>query len=287
VRALREALAGFRRAPLLGGLSITAIGLSLLIIGLFALSAFNIEEALSDVEARVEIVGYLVEDAGDERIAIARQEIESYPEVEEVRYVSKTEALLTASRELPEFSDVFSDLEVNPLPASIELRLEEGSRNPESVRAVAERLESYDFIEEVRFGQGWVERIFSLRRVAGGAAAILGGAFAIVAIMLIGTAVRMAILARSEEIEIMQIVGASEGYIRRPFLVEGLITGLAGGALAFGFTRAAFLLIDRSLVSLAWLPDPWIVLGIAGAGLLGMLAAGYAVRRELGRAYAI
>lgn len=287
MRAVREALAAFRRAPLLGGLSVASIALSLLILGLFGLSAYNIGEAISDVERRVEVVGYLTEDAGIERIQVARGEIESYPEVEDVRYVSKTEALLNASRELPEFSDVFADLEVNPLPASLELRLRPGSRNTESVRAVADRLGGYDFIEEVRFGEDWVERIFSLRRIAGGAAAVLGGAFAVVAILLIGTSVRMAILARSEEIEIMQTVGATEGYIQRPFLVEGLITGALGGLLALGLTRIAFDMVRDRLVRLQWLPDTWLVLGILAAGVLGMVAAGYAVRRELGKAYAV
>lgn len=287
MRAVREALAAFRRAPLLGGLSITSIALSLVILGLFGLSAYNIGEAISDVERRVEVVGYLTEDAASERIQVARREIETYPEVEDVRYVSKTEALLNASRELPEFSDVFADLEVNPLPASLELRLRQGFRNTESVRAVADRLAGYDFIEEVRFGEDWVERVFDLRRIAGGAATVLGGAFAVVAILLIGTSVRMAILARSEEIEIMQTVGATEGYIQRPFLLEGVITGLLGGLLALGITRVAFDMIRDRLVRLQWLPETWIVAGILAAALLGALAAGYAVRRELGKAYAV
>jgi cell division transport system permease protein len=287
MRALREALASIRRTPLLGGLSIFSIGLSLLIIGLFGLSAHNIDQAISGVEERVEVVGYLVDDAGEERVQVARREIETYPEIEEVRYISKTEALFTATRELPEFSDVFSDLEVNPLPASLEIRLKEGFRDPDHVRAVAERVAGYEFIDDVRFGQDWVERVFSLRRIAGGTAGILGGAFAFVAVLLIGTSVRMAILARSEEIEIMQTVGATEGYIQRPFLLEGLFTGLAGGLLALGLTRLAYTLIDRSFLSLTWLPDMWIVAGVVAAAALGMLAAGYAVRRELAQGYAV
>jgi len=287
VRSVREGLLGFRRAPLLSGLSITSIGLSLLIIGLFGLSAYNIDRALSNVEGRVEVVGYLTEDAGEDRIRVARQEIGGYPEVEEVRYISKVEALFDASRDLPEFSDVFSDLEVNPLPASLELRFKEGFRDPDHVSAVAERLSTYEFIEDVRYGQDWLEQIFALRRLAGGGALILGGAFAGVAVLLIATTVRMAILARSEEIEVMQTVGATEGYIQKPFLVEGLTTGLLGGGLALGLTRIGYVLITRSFLPLEWLPDLWIVGGIAGAGLLGMVSAGYAVRRELGRSYAL
>ncbi|MFQ5690074.1 MAG: cell division protein FtsX [Gemmatimonadota bacterium] len=281
MRAIREALAGFRRAPLLGGLSITAIGLSLLIIGLFGIAAYNIRKALTGVEARVAIVGYLAEDAPTKALDQARKEIATYPEVEAVRYVSKTEALLNASRDLREFSDVFSDVEINPLPASLELTLASGYRDPDHVKAVAARLRGYDFIEDVRFGQDWVERVFVLRRIAAGAAVILGGAFALAAVMLIATAVRMAVLARREEIDIMLLVGATEGYVRRPFLAEGLITGLAGGVLALGLTRGAYLLIGQFFFRVDWLPDLWVALGIALAGVLGMLAAGYAVSREL------
>ncbi len=287
MRALREAVAAFRRAPLLGGLSITAISLSLLILGLFGLSAYNIGAAITDVERRVEVVGYLTEDASEERIRIATAEIEAFPEVEEVRYVSKTEALLDATRELPEFSDVFADLEVNPLPASLELRMRPGFRDPETVQTVASRLEGYEFIDDVRFGQAWVERIFALRRIAGGGAGVLGAAFAVVAVLLIATSVRMAILARSSQIEIMQTVGATEGYIQRPFLLEGAITGLLGGLLALVVTRVVYDLIQSRLVRLEWLPDHWVVAGVVAAAAFGMLAAGYAVRRELGKAYAI
>ncbi len=287
MRALRETFAAFRRAPLLGGLSITAISLSLLILGLFGLSAYNIGAAITDVERRVEVVGYLTEDASEERIRIATAEIETFPEVEEVRYVSKTEALLDATRELPEFSDVFADLEVNPLPASLELRMRPGFRDPETVQTVASRLEGYEFIDDVRFGQAWVERIFALRRIAGGGAGVLGAAFAVVAVLLIATSVRMAILARSSQIEIMQTVGATEGYIQRPFLLEGAITGLLGGLLALVVTRVVYDLIQSRLVRLEWLPDHWVVAGVVAAAAFGMLAAGYAVRRELGKAYAI
>ncbi len=289
MRPFREAFASFKRSPLLAGLSVGAIGLSLLILGLFSLSAYNISSAIGDVERRVEVVGYLLEDIGEARVTIARREMEAYPEVEEVRYVSKTEALVNARRDLVEFSEVYQDLEVNPLPASLHLRLAEGFRGPEAVETVAARLSGYEFIEDVRFGEGWVEQLFTIRRMAGGAAGVLGGAFALVAVLLIGTSVRMAILARSEEIDVMQTVGATEGYIQRPFLVEGFVTGLLGGLLALGFTRlgySIFMTRFPGFEAMTWLPDHWVVAGIVGAAGLGVLAAAFAVWRELGRAYA-
>jgi len=283
VRAIREAVAGIRRAPALTVLSVMAIGLSVFSLGLFGLTAHNIDVALSDVERRVEVVAYLRDDASEELIQIARHEIESYPEVESARYVSKVEALYEASRELTEFSDVYSDLEVNPLPASLEISLRPDFRTPTDVEAVADRLSGYHFVEEARYGREWVDRIYSLRRVAGGAAIILGLSFAFGAALLIGIAVRMSVLARTREIAIMQTIGATDAYVRRPFLVEGLVTGLGGGLLALGLTWATYQAVERTLLSLAWLPDLWIAGGLAFAGFLGMLAAGRAVRRELRR----
>jgi cell division transport system permease protein len=272
-----------RRAPALTILAVMAIGLSVFSIGLFALTAHNIDVALSEVEGRVEVVAYLRDDASEELIEIARHEIESFPEVESARYISKVEALYEASRELTEFSDVYSDLEVNPLPASLEISLLPNHRTPSDVEAVADRVTSYHFVEEARYGREWVDRIYSLRRVAGGTAVILGLAFALGAAILIGIAVRMSVLARAREIAIMRTVGATDSYVRRPFILEGLVTGLGGGLLALALTWGMYRAVERMLLSLAWLPGLWIAAGLAGAGILGMLAAGRAVRRELRR----
>ena len=287
MRPFREALISLIRRPVLAALSVTAIGLSLFILGLFGLTAHNISRALAAVEEKVEIVAYLRDEIGEAQLRLVRSEIGAFPEVESVEYVSKTEALYNASRELAEFSDVFPDVEVNPLPASLEVRLLPGRRDPESVGAVAARLSGYEFIDEVRFGREWVNRIHTLRRIAGGTALIVGGSFALVAMLLVGTTVRMSIHARSTEIAIMENVGATAGFIQRPFLAEGLISGLAGGALALALTFAAYRLLDRAVMAVLWLPDIWIVAGILGGGVLGMLSAGRSVRQELKGLYAI
>jgi len=287
MRPFREALVSLIRRPVLATLSVTAIGLSLFIVGLFGLTAHNISRALASVEEKVEIVAYLTDEIGEDQLRLVRTEIGAYPEVASVEYVSKTEALYNASRELTEFSDVFPDLEINPLPASLEIRLRPGHRTPGAVQEVAARLGSYEFIDDVRFGREWVDRIHTLRRIAGGTALVLGGSFAIVAMLLVGTTVRMSIHARSTEIAIMENVGATSGFIQRPFLVEGLISGVLGGLLAWALTYVAYRLLDRAVFAVLWLPDPWILAGILAGGILGMVAAQRSVRRELRNLYAI
>jgi cell division transport system permease protein len=133
----------------------------------------------------------------------------------------------------------------------------------------------------VRYGSEWLGKVYTLRRVAATATLILGGAFAIVAALIIGAAIRMAIYARRDEISIMRLVGATEGFVRRPFLVEGLLTGLLGGMIALLATILAFAIVSRSVFVLEWLPGSWIGSGLAAGAFVGVVASAIAVRRHL------
>ncbi len=279
--SIREAIAAFRRAPGLAVLSAMSIGLSLFVLGTFGLVTYNVEVTLRTIERRVEVVAYLRDDVSAAQLELLQNDVGSFPEVESVAHVSKFEAMRNAMQQLEEFREVFTDLEMNPLPPSLEVRLRPEFRDPTSVERVADLIALYPFVEDVRYGREWVEKIYQLRRLGGAVAAILGIAFAIVAILIIGTTVRMAVLARREEIIIMQLVGATDGFIRRPFLLEGFVTGLAGGALALLLTYASFLAVDSSLLQLEWLPPLWVTAGVLAGGLLGLAASDTALRRHL------
>lgn len=279
--SIREVLAAFRRAPALAGLSAALISLSLFIVGLFGVMAFNLRRAVERVESRVEIIAYLRDDAAPNAVALAQHEIEAFPEVRKVYYVSRDEALENARRDLVEFRSVLADLDANPLPASFEVRLRTGQQGAGAVRAVAQRIATYPFVEQVSYGADWLDKVYLLRRVAGAATAVLGGAFAVVAALIIGAAVRLAIFARRDEIAIMRLVGATESFVQRPFLLEGLLTGLAGGAIALGATFGLFQLLSGTVFAMEWIPLEWIAMGLAFGGLLGVAASAHAVRRHL------
>lgn len=281
--ALREALAAFRRAPLLLALSVVSIGCSIFVVGLFGLASYNVRRAIEGLEERVEVVAYLRDDMTTAQLQLAEAEFSRRREVAEVRYVSKLEALATARREMREFQDVYADLETNPLPASLELRLRPGFREPRAVGRVAQRLRAYPFVEEVRWGDEWLAKIAFLRRLLAGATAILGGAFAAVAAIIIATAVRIAVFARRDEISIMRLVGATDGFVRRPFLLEGAFAGLLGAVLAAGLTYAVYRSVNAGLFRLAWLPPEWVVAAIAAGGVFGLMSSALAVRRHLRR----
>jgi cell division transport system permease protein len=280
--ALREAASAFRRTPMLTGISAAMIGLSLFLVGLFGIAAYNIRQVLDRVEQRVEVVAYLRDDAAPASVNAARQEIEQFPEVREVLYVSREQALRRAQAELPEFRAIFAGLESNPLPASLEIALQPNQEGAEAVESVAQRVAALPFVEDVRYGSEWLDKVYLLRRVAGVATLILGGAFAVVASLIIGAAVRMAIYARRDEISIMRLVGATDGFIRRPFLLEGLATGLLGGAAAVGLTYVVYDLLSGSLFQLEWLPDIWIAIGLGAGATIGVLSSAISVRRHLG-----
>ena len=281
----REALLSFRRAPLLSVLSITTIAFSLFTVGLFGLVALNLRQALRGLEERVEIVSFILRGTPSEAIAVATQDIAAFPEVQDVSYVSEEEALQRARSELIEFRDAYRDLQVNPLPASIEVRLKDGFRDAATVERVAQRLKGFGFIDDVRYGREWVQKLDYLRNITGLVGLVIGMAFATVAVVIIGVTIRLTILQRAREISIMRLVGATNWFIRGPFLLEGALKGLLGGLLSLLLCYAGYLLFrDKSggtLSGLVFFRPEHLVLIIVFGVLLGLAGSLVSVGRHL------
>jgi cell division transport system permease protein len=277
--AVREAVVATRRAPLLSALSVTTIAFSLFALGLFGLVAVNIRSALAKIEARVEIRAFATDDASIEAVVVAAGEISRYPEVGSADVITPEAALAKAKRELGEFEDLF---EGAVLPASIDIRLRAGHRDPATVRRVAKRVREYEFVEDVRFGEEWVVRLHQLRNIAGATGVVLGLAFAAVSVIIIGATIRMTVLARSKEIAIMRLVGATDGFIRRPFLIQGFLKGVIGGALALLLTWGATRLIEGYLRFDTMFFDAGMAAGgVAFGALIGVAGTAMSVRRHL------
>jgi cell division transport system permease protein len=281
----REALLSFRRAPLLSVLSITTIAFSLFTVGLFGLVALNLRQALRGLEERVEIVSFVLRGTPSEAIAVAAQDIAAFPEVQDVSYVSEEEALQRARAELVEFRDAYRDLQVNPLPASIEVRLKDGFRDAATVERVAQRLKGFGFIDDVRYGREWVQKLDYLRNITGLVGLVIGMAFAAVAVVIIGVTIRLTILQRAREISIMRLVGATNWFIRGPFLLEGALKGLLGGLLSLVLCYAGYLLFrDKSggtLSGLVFFRPEHLLLIIVFGVLLGLAGSLVSVGRHL------
>jgi cell division transport system permease protein len=281
----REALLSFRRAPLLSALSVTTIAFSLFTVGLFALVAVNLRQALRGLEERVEIVAYILRGTPSESIAVASQDIAAFPEVEDVNYVSEEVALQRARTELVEFRDAYRDLQVNPLPASIEVRLKDGYRDATNVERVAQRLKGFGFVDDVRYGREWVQKLDYLRNITGLVGLVIGLAFAAVAVVIIGVTIRLTILQRAREISIMRLVGATNWFIRGPFLLEGALKGLLGGLLSLVLCYAGYILFrDKSGGTFAGLvffrPEHMLLIVVFGV-LMGLAGSLVSVGRHL------
>ena len=279
--AVRDSFFAFRRAPLLSALSITTIAFSLFAVGLFGLVVLNIRQALEHVEERVEIRAFVADKTPVEQVAVAANEVARYPEVKSVDLVTQEQALERARKELGEFKDVF---EAEFLPASLDVHLKSGFRDPATVHRVADRLKALSFVDDVRFGEEWIAQLYKLRNIAGVAAVALGLAFAAVAVIIIGATIRMAVLARSREISIMRLVGATDGYIRRPFLIEGFVKGILGGALALGLTWLAIHVVSGYLsFQTVFFDERLALFGLAAGAMMGLMGSAFSVGRHLRR----
>ena len=280
MRSVREALTASRRAPLLSILGVVTIAFSLFAFGLFGLVAINIRKALEQVEERVEVRAFLGDSTDIESVAAAMKDIGEFPEVARVEYVSKEQALERARKEMGEFADVF---EAGVLPASIEVYLRSGMRDPTTVKSVADRIRTYHFVDDVRYGEEWVEKLYRLRTIATVAGLALGIAFAAVAIIIIGATIRMTVLARAKEISIMRLVGATDMFIRLPFLIDGLVKGVSGGLLALVFVWVANRVVNEYFLQTIFFSREMIFLGVVGGAFMGVLGSLVSVGRHLRR----
>ncbi len=280
--AWQEVFLAFRRSPSLAILSITTIAFSLFAFGLFGLVAINIQSALRLIEDRVEIRAFLVPNARDTDVKDLIAATQKLPAVSDVGYVSPDSALDRARAELEEFRDV---MEGTLLPASVEVRLKEGMRDPETMKQIAGRLQTFPVVEEVRYGREWVEKLYKLRTVVGVAGSALGLVFALVAIIIIGATIRMAILARTKEIEIMRLVGATNSYVRLPYLLDGTIKGITGGLIALALVWFTNRVVSRSFVVTEFFTTQQMLLGVLAGAVIGIFGSWLSVGRHLRRVW--
>jgi cell division transport system permease protein len=264
----------------LSALGVITIAFSLFAFGLFALVAVNIRHALRTVEERVEVRAFVADGTPADAVATAMADISAFPEVARVDFVSQEGALDRARKDMGEFSDVFEEA---MLPASMDIHLRPGLRDPGRVKSVADRVRSYQFVDDIRYGEEWVEKLYQLRTIAAGTGLGLGIAFAAVSIIIIGATIRVSVLARAREIAIMRLVGATDGFIRAPFLIDGFVKGILGGLLALLLTWLAYRTIDLRFFKVVFFDPSFVVIGILCGALIGVLGSATSVWSHLRR----
>ena len=292
---LKQSIQGFARnlSTTLG--SIITIFLSLFIIGVFLMGAALIENIVRSVESEVSITAYVSDEASDADIASMQNYIKEMEGVKNVTFTTKEQALENF-REMSSNASIVDELGSNPLPASINIELSD----PQLVEQVAKEIEESSLFAQIcdeqnpadslKYGQRTVERLFAVTnyvRYIGLALIIL---LVFIALVFINNTIRLAITARRKEIAIMRLVGASNGFIRGPFLMEGALDAIIGAALAIGCIELLRnFALPRLQTQLAFLPievNPssflliYLILVVAGL-IIGLIGSAFAMRRYL------
>jgi cell division transport system permease protein len=224
---VREALKNMRLNLLMSVTAVTTTAVCVLILGVGLLVSSHVEGVIRQVGQDVQITAFFPENVTPERIDEARQAVSGYPEVEEVAYVSKEEALRRLRVNFADQPEVVDGLGSSFLPASLEIKL----ADPAASNAVAERLRG-DGFEELNYPQQTIERLNQVTGYVIWALRAATALFLVASVLLISNAIRISIFARRKEIEVMKLVGASDGFVRWPFVLEGLAQGLVGATLA-------------------------------------------------------
>jgi cell division transport system permease protein len=276
--------------------AITTVAITLFIVGFFIIIVFDIQGVLSSIKNQVEIAVYLKDNVTDELKTYLENEIKGWDEISQVNFVSKDQALEKFKKD-NEGSEILKEIQGNPLPASFELEL----KSPEKVEQVALRFMDKDgnFIEgvdEVIYGQNYVQKLFSITAIVGTIAFLIIVVLLLAAIVLIFNTIRLAIHARRKEIEVMKLVGATNWFVRLPFLFEGFFEGFIGSVISvvllYFLSNYLLIKVEKAIVDtmhikdLAILGTNNIILYIyAGlvilGGLLGIFSSGFALKRYI------
>ncbi|MCL5289669.1 MAG: permease-like cell division protein FtsX [Bacillota bacterium] len=271
-------------------LSISSVGIvtvSLIILGASLLLVVNAEKLAQSVESSVEITAFLEESVGTVDRDELAEKIKSNPEVDTVEFVSKEQALREMKESFGERADILESLEEsNPLPDAFRVKTKQAAAVP----ATAQKIEEMTGIEQVRYGQGVVEKLLNVTRWVRYASLATLTMLTLAAVFIIATTIRMSVFARRREIGIMKILGATNWFVRFPFVLEGIVLGLTGGLIAVLVVDLAYLsLMDKLKISLPFIQlvsEPRTILYILGSMLglgvlIGALGSWFSLRKFL------
>jgi len=224
-RHLREGVKNLGRNGWMTFASISAVTITLLILGVFLLLAMNIQHLVQTVEKQVEIRVSLDVTADQATAKKVESELKKLPDAAEVKYVPKAEGLQNLKKSFGEKGALFNGLEKeNPLPDSFIVR----AKTPQQTGALAQKIQNIDGVKKVNYAEQTTKKLFAVTDVVRFVIVAFIIALAFTAMFLIANTIKLTIVARRREIEIMKLVGATNGFIRWPFFVEGALMGIIG-----------------------------------------------------------
>jgi len=275
-----------------GGLSsIVTIGVSFVIIGIFLLVILHMNALVAEWKEQFQLSVFLEDKITQTQLEILEKRIQNESAVKSVTFITREQALANFRRELKGQESLLEGLGNNPLPASFQLKVREDYQSPAALDRLSAFLSRLEGVEDIQYGQEWIERISHAARIVKLLGLIIGSALTLGSALIISNTIRLAVYARAAEIEIMRLVGATKAYIRAPFLLEGVIQGTLGALLALGLLFGAYRLVapaldlaspllattsDRGLLELSM-----VAALVTGGAAIGALGSSLAVRRFL------
>ncbi|MGI8909422.1 MAG: cell division protein FtsX [Rubrobacteraceae bacterium] len=249
---LKEALTNIRLNLLMSVTAVTTTFVCILVLGTALLVSGHVEGIIGSVRQDVSVEAFFAPDATQERIDEVRAQVEGYPEVSGVTYISQERALSDFKQTFEDNPEIYQDLGSDVLPASLAIELE----NPSDAEAVAAKLRQAGFSDSnLSYPQQTIERLNSVTSYMVWGLRAATALFLISSILLISNGIRVSIFARRQEIEVMKLVGASDGFVRTPFVFEGMLQSLVGATLAaLVVVWFNYLFVDWSREALPFLP---------------------------------
>jgi cell division transport system permease protein len=293
MNVVSRALRGIREHTWLAFVSTSVVCVALVLAGGFALGILNLRTVLGAWQHDAHVSAYLRADTSSGTIDGIRATLEQRPEVAELTFLSEDDARAWAVREMPELAPSIGEFERGTLPASFEIRMKPEYASPEALASFVDAIRTAGPWTDIDYGQEWLQQFASFVEAATLVGTGLGVLIVVAALFLVANTVNLVVYARRDELEIMRLVGATNGYILGPFVVEGALQGLVASGVALLALWGAHVAIGPRLAKvmsaavgsspLTFLPGSGVALVVAAGVLVGAIASWMSVRRFLGR----
>ena len=249
---IREVFISLRRNNWMSVASIGTVAVSLFIFGMFLMMVMNMNKLAENMESQVQINVYLLDKVDREQARDIEKDLKEIEGVETVGFVTKDEAMERFKDRLGDQKTLLDALdETNPLPDSFEVTV----TNPDLVKTAAEKMEKLDGVECAKYGQDVMEHLFEITRLLRIFGFTLMLVLAFATLFIISNTIRLTVFARRKEIAIMKYVGATDWFIRWPFVMEGMVLGLFGSIIAAMVLRTAYTaMAEKVYETLAFFP---------------------------------
>lgn len=278
---IRESFAGFHRRKLTTGVTILIMGSALLVLAMLTLVTLNMGNMLEKARVGIDMRVFLHEGLDNARIAELQPRLVVIPGVQSVTWISPETALAQFKTGLGEDAAILDLLDSNPLPASYHLTLTPGARNLKAVEAIHAEIAVWGEVSEILYNQGWIDALENWTFRFQMASLAVGLMVFIAAVFVISNTVKLTMAASARVIQIQKLVGATNTFIRIPYLCEGMIQGLLAGILAMGLLGLAGWFLDDRLGGVIFFSPQQIFGFILFCIVLGLTGSFSAMRKYL------